>query len=629
MIDLISKKTLYRLLYSVKLKTVLYSMMLFMGLVFLGVHLYTVTNYSAFIDDNDYKLKSSVINALVWERLIAHHYEDTRFVAESLASDPLFLNSFVTEDPEEINRQLEGAVYKNFLEMNELGALEMRALTSDYKLLGTWKSEEAVPISIEKILKQQQELPYTNQLKIQSHFLNSEDGNPVHLLILPIGVVNNFGFLVLLTSPLASLQGMGEFINADVEVKNLHGDIIIASDTFGADFGAGGQNIPSYFTTVEVPISFNDGEPFLNVVISYDNSAALDYQGKLYAFSILTAIVSLLISLYIVSYVLNISMFRRIREISEIMAKIVQGQREVILPKARDDELSIIREQLEKVVVYEEDRSRLNEELIIARKEAEVSNVAKAEFLANMSHELRTPLNAIIGFSEILSSDYMARGLEQKYREYAQDIRDSGVHLLNIINDILDLSKIEAGNMILSVEEIAVHDVVGKSVKFIEVMAKDKSITIKNNIPDNLPHLYGDERMVRQILLNILSNAVKFTPIGGNVLINATIETDGTFCITVSDNGIGIGEDYIEKVVSPFIQVDSSYTREQEGTGLGLALVKAFMELHGGKVCLESTLGVGTTIYLIFPNTCLIRDLADPGALNQSGRTQPDLSLVN
>ncbi|MCF6214566.1 MAG: ATP-binding protein [Emcibacter sp.] len=481
--------------------------------------------------------------------------------------------------------------------MPDLNILELHAIGTDFHLLGSWLSDAQGANSLPEVYKQREKMLNIDRLSAHSHFYHSADGNPLHMLIFPIGGVEKYGYLVFITSPLASLVGIGDVINAKIEVNNIIGKKILENDY---ELTADQSNI----TQKIIPISINDGKTYLNIVARYDNLAAVDQMSKLNAFSILSSIIGLLISLYIASTVLNISMFNRIREISVTMTKIVKGKTNVIIPKARNDELSVIREQLEKIVAYEKDRNQLNNELIVARKEAEVSNMAKSEFLTNMSHELRTPLNAIIGFSEFMTCDFLAKNLDDKYREYAHDIRNSGVHLLNIINDILDLSKIEAGNMILSPNKVAVLDLVETSIKLIEVAAHEKSISVDNVISEELPDLYVDERMVRQILINVLSNAVKFTPEGGNIVINAGVEQDGNFCIAVSDNGIGIEEDQIEKVISPFSQVDDSFTREQEGTGLGLALVRSFIELHGGTLSLQSAWGIGTTVYLQFPESC-------------------------
>jgi len=579
-------------------------MLLFMGLIFLGVHFYIISRYTTLIQESESNLKSSVIQSLVRERLVAHHYQEA-LIIEKVASDPLFRNAFITEDRQDVQRQLKAAVSKSAILMSRLDILEMRALDSDYNLLGVWRSDRQEPILTGEILSLQKRMPRAERLKIQSHFITSEAGNPVHILILPIGAVRNYGFLVFMTSPLASLEGMGEFINAEVEVFSPTGEKLIASNPGAADYDPQAVDTASEMATIEIPISLVEGERFLNIVARYNNKAALDQQNNLHSFSILTALLGALVSFYIVSYILNISMFHRIREISHTMAKIVRGRTNVRLPAAQDDELSMIREQLARVVAHEAEKNRLHNELVIARKEAEISNMAKSEFLANMSHELRTPLNAIIGFSELMTCDYMTTDIEGKYKEYAHDIRDSGVHLLNIINDILDLSKIESGSMVLTVEEADIQEIVERSVRLVTVAAESKNISIANNLPDGLPVIFVDSRMVQQMLINILTNAVKFTPDGGNIVVNAGVEDDGTFRVAVSDNGVGIEEDYLENVLAPFSQVDGSYTREQEGTGLGLALVKAFIELHGGKLSLESAWGVGTTVFLDFPESCL------------------------
>ncbi len=579
-------------------------MLLFMGLIFLGVHFYIISRYTTLIQESESNLKSSVIQSLVRERLVAHHYQEA-LIIEKVASDPLFRNAFITEDRQDVQRQLKAAVSKSAILMSRLDILEMRALDSDYNLLGVWRSDRQEPILTGEILSLQKRMPRAERLKIQSHFITSEAGNPVHILILPIGAVRNYGFLVFMTSPLASLEGMGEFINAEVEVFSPTGEKLIASNPGAADYDPQAVDTASEMATIEIPISLVESERFLNIVARYNNKAASDQQNNLHSFSILTALLGALVSFYIVSYILNISMFHRIREISHTMAKIVRGRTNVRLPAAQDDELSMIREQLARVVAHEAEKNRLHNELVIARKDAEISNMAKSEFLANMSHELRTPLNAIIGFSELMTCDYMTTDIEGKYKEYAHDIRDSGVHLLNIINDILDLSKIEAGSMVLTVEEADIQEIVERSVRLVTVAAESKNISIANNLPDGLPVIFVDSRMVQQMLINILTNAVKFTPDGGNIVVNAGVEDDGTFRVAVSDNGVGIEEDYLENVLAPFSQVDGSYTREQEGTGLGLALVKAFIELHGGKLSLESAWGVGTTVFLDFPESCL------------------------
>ncbi len=236
-----------------------------------------------------------------------------------------------------------------------------------------------------------------------------------------------------------------------------------------------------------------------------------------------------------------------------------------------------------------------------AKTQAEFANRSKSEFLANMSHELRTPLNAIIGFSEMMRLETFGPIGNPRYIEYVRDIHESGTHLLSLINDILDLSKIEAGAFELKEEEVDLAQVVAACRRIIEVRAKEAGLTLDTRLSGKLPKLWSDERAVKQIILNLLSNAVKFTPTGGKVTVRAEIEEDGCFVLSVSDTGIGIDADDIPKVFKPFSQIDGSLSRKHDGTGLGLPLVKSLVEVHGGTIELESELGNGTIITIRFP----------------------------
>lgn len=229
-----------------------------------------------------------------------------------------------------------------------------------------------------------------------------------------------------------------------------------------------------------------------------------------------------------------------------------------------------------------------------------LASQAKSEFLANMSHELRTPLNAVIGFSEMLGAGYFGP-LNDKQKERVQDINLCGTHLLQLISDILEFSKGEAGKLELQEEEIDVKRTIEECVRIVSERAKTKHIQLHTDVLESLPRLLADKRKIRQILLNLLSNAIKFTPAHGTVSVSARLDHHRQMQLTVIDTGIGIAEDDIPTALAVFGQVHRS--QSHEGTGLGLPLCKMFAELHGGKLQLNSVVGEGTTVRIIFPES--------------------------
>jgi signal transduction histidine kinase len=247
-------------------------------------------------------------------------------------------------------------------------------------------------------------------------------------------------------------------------------------------------------------------------------------------------------------------------------------------------------------------------DLVRAHAEAEAASRAKSEFLANMSHELRTPLNAIIGFAEVIERETFGP-TGSRYREYASDIHGSGRHLLQVINDILDLSKVEAGQMLLHEARLDPALVMQGCVRLIRPRASKSSVRLYMAFDPNLPVLLADEARLRQIGLNLLSNAVKFTKAGGRVSISTGLDSAGGITISVADTGIGMTEDEIRIALEPFRQVTSSLSRTNEGTGLGLPLTKTLVELHGGRLDIASAPGRGTTVTVTFPPS---RSLAQP-----------------
>lgn len=257
-------------------------------------------------------------------------------------------------------------------------------------------------------------------------------------------------------------------------------------------------------------------------------------------------------------------------------------------------------QQLEGIVQDITERKHTEERLQRASEAAEAANRAKSRFLATMSHELRTPLNAVIGFSEVLAEEVYGPIENDRYKEYVHDILLSGRQLLDLINDILDLSKVEAGKMQIEEEVVELAPLAETAVRSLAEQARRRDIAIECDIPSTTVIL-ADRRVCRQILLNLLSNAVKFSRPGGKVVVDAEQGADGVLCLKVSDQGIGLCEDELPKVTEAFYKAGNQCLSEQAGSGLGLSLVKLFAELHGGALDIESALDVGTTVMVCFP----------------------------
>ncbi|HUK06699.1 MAG TPA: PAS-domain containing protein [Stellaceae bacterium] len=248
---------------------------------------------------------------------------------------------------------------------------------------------------------------------------------------------------------------------------------------------------------------------------------------------------------------------------------------------------------------------RVERDLRRAKDEAELASRSKTEFLANMSHEFRTPLNAIIGFSDVLVGQLFGTLGDARYADYARDIRDSGLHLLNLINDVLDVAKIEFGKVEITDETVDFGAVVDSCVRLMRERAETAGVKLRVELAPELPALRGDSRRLKQILINLLSNSVKFTPGGGSITISATADPRG-FRVCVSDTGIGIAPEDLETALSPFGQIDSRLARKYQGTGLGLPLTKAMTELHGGTLELRSSPGQGTAATVFLPATRIL-----------------------
>jgi cell cycle sensor histidine kinase DivJ len=256
--------------------------------------------------------------------------------------------------------------------------------------------------------------------------------------------------------------------------------------------------------------------------------------------------------------------------------------------------------------------------LIEARDQAEEASRAKSRFLANMSHELRTPLNAIIGFSEVMAQEFFGPLGSARYLEYTRLIHESGSHLLELINSILDMSKIEAGRFTIKPEHLDLDEAVTQAIGLVAMQAQRHGVTLQHDIAPEVRHVTADKRAVLQILINLLSNGVKYTQANGQVSVSARALA-GALEIAVADTGVGIGEADLRRLGQPFEQVESEYTRSKEGTGLGLALVRALTQLHGGNMTIQSTLGEGTCVTITLPGA----------AQSSDGKANPGVEIAN
>jgi two-component system cell cycle sensor histidine kinase PleC len=245
-----------------------------------------------------------------------------------------------------------------------------------------------------------------------------------------------------------------------------------------------------------------------------------------------------------------------------------------------------------------------------ARRRAEAANIAKSRFLAQMSHELRTPLNAILGFSEVMKGEIFGAHAVPMYKDYAADIHSSGVHLLNLINEILDLSRIEAGRYELNEEAVSLYRVVEDCHHLLKLRASNRGITIHELFEPDMPRLWADERAVRQICLNLLSNAIKFTPQGGEIWLKVGWTASGGQYVSVKDTGPGIPEEEIPVVLASFGQGSNSIKSAEQGAGLGLPIAKNLIDLHGGTFTLKSKLRIGTEVLVTFPPQRVMSALA-------------------
>jgi signal transduction histidine kinase len=342
-------------------------------------------------------------------------------------------------------------------------------------------------------------------------------------------------------------------------------------------------------------------------------SAELAAAIRHFYFSIALMVLSIGLAAFAALYVMS-RVIWPLQRLTQSMRTVIDGNLGHAIPFGdRPDEIGQFARTLQSFRDATVEKQHLQAELSrnqVEKEVAEKANRVKSEFLATMSHELRTPLNAIIGFSEVIQSETFGPGLP-RYREYATDINKAGAHLLSVINDILDFTKAEAGKLELRIEQTDLAEVIEDAAGLMRQLATDRGLQFGVDIHP-MPFMALDGLRVKQVILNLLSNALKFTDAGGSVWIEARRDACGSVVVRVRDTGIGIPQDMIPLVFEPFQQIDSALARKYEGTGLGLSLVKTFVRLHGGDVGIESKVAQGTTVSITFPPSCGERESAQP-----------------
>jgi signal transduction histidine kinase len=333
---------------------------------------------------------------------------------------------------------------------------------------------------------------------------------------------------------------------------------------------------------------------------------------------VLFSSIGLLTAFYVIEGVV-----RPISKITETMRSVAGGNLECAIPfEHRADEIGFLARALR---VFR-DTAIERQHLRVAREVAEAANRAKSDFLAHMSHELRTPLNAIIGFSEIIKTEMFGPIQNPHYCNYGSNIFDSGKHLLGLINEILDMSKLDSGQLELFEEEIDLAVVVKACLELVEPQAERAKVRLAHTLDGELPLLRADDRRLRQILINLISNAVKFTPDDGRVLVSS-FRGEAGMVIEVNDTGIGMAPEDIPKSFDPFVQIESTFNRKYEGTGLGLPLAKRLVELHGGTLTIERKLNAGTTVRVVFPSDRIVVSGARAPKSNEAIASQTESQL--